>query len=44
VATRREARLRLDLAECIVALAESGVRNPDEIRRLAIEEMILGAD
>jgi hypothetical protein len=44
VATRREARLRLDLAKSIAALAESGVRSTDEIKRRAIEEIILNAD
>jgi hypothetical protein len=43
LATRREARLRLNLAKCIAALAESGVHNPEEIKRLAIEEMFPSA-
>ena len=39
--TRQETRLRLDLAKCIISLAENGVTDPIELRRRAIEQMIL---
>jgi hypothetical protein len=38
---RQEDRRRLDLAKCIIALAEDGVTDPRELRRRAIEEMLL---
>jgi hypothetical protein len=38
---RQDDRLRLTLAKCIITLAENGVTDPEELRRRAIEQMIL---
>ena len=37
----QESQLRFELAKCIIILAENGVTDPDELRRRAIEEMLL---
>ena len=38
---RQEDGRRLALAKCIITLAEHGVTDPRELRRRAIEEMLL---
>lgn len=38
---RQEDRRRLALAKCIITLAEKGVTDPHELRRRAIEDMLL---
>ena len=37
----QEKQLRLDLARCITDLVANGVTEPDELRRQAIEQMLL---
>ena len=37
----QESQLRFELAKCIIIVAENGVTDPDELRRRAIEEMLL---
>ena len=41
IGSRQEERLRLGLAKCIITLAENGIHNSEEMRRQAIEQMIL---
>jgi hypothetical protein len=41
IAAWRADRLRLDLAKVIIRLAENGVTDPRELRRLAVEQLIL---
>ena len=38
----QETRRRLHLARCVIALAESGVKDAKELRRQAIEQFLLG--
>ena len=37
-----ETQLRLALARCIVALAANGITDPTELRRRAVERIVLG--